>query len=556
MKDLLVEVKQANEDFEWYPTTRQMLELVATDIRKEYKSPYQDNAIHFSILDIGAGNGNALQTICELTNNSGQQYAIEKSRVLVSSLPKDVFVIGTDFHRQTLIDKKVDVIFCNPPYSEFDAWMKRIVSEANCRLVYMVVPQRWKDNPEIVAMLNKRCELDKEMNQAWPDRVKATYQRERGLCEPLGSMSFENSEFRKARAQVDVLKIRFEPKGNRESELKADPFDIWFDETFSINAKKVKDDFSPRSQAQKLHELVEGQNLIERLEELYHDAFEKLLATYRGLEAMDASLFEELGVDLTKIKEGLRFKIKGLKNLYWQELFSNLSAITDRLTSTSREKLLGKLTDHTSIDFDAENAYAVVIWAIKNANAYFDDQLLEVYLSLADKENIRNYKSNTRIITDDWRFTKKDATHYALDYRLVLNRWPCFSLESYKGYAYPNGLHNDVHTSLNDICTIAENLGFSVKTRSMDFQWEPGRLYEFNLADGRLFMDVRAFKKGTIHIRLNQVFMKKLNVEAGRLNGWVKSPQEAMTEMGIDDAEEHFGSNFKLKSIKLLPDLS
>ncbi|MDD5304749.1 MAG: hypothetical protein PHS14_16765, partial [Elusimicrobia bacterium] len=81
---------------------------------------------------------------------------------------------------------------------------------------------------------------------------------------------------------------------------------------------------------------------------------------------------------------------------------------------------------------------------------------------------------------------------------------------------------------------------------------EPGKKYEFFLADDSLFMDVRAFLKGTIHIRVDQDFMKRLNIEAGRLNGWVKSPAEAEAEMGVANAGEYFGANFKLKAIPLL----
>lgn len=40
--------------------------------------------------------------------------------------------------------------------------------------------------------------------------------------------------------------------------------------------------------------------------------------------------------------------------------------------------------------------------------------------------------------------------------------------------------------------------------------------------------------------------------EAARLNGWVKSPAEAREETGIDNAAELYGTNYKLKSVKLL----
>jgi len=463
-----------------------------------------------------------------------RKYAIEKSRVLIEALPSDIFVIGTDFHQQTLIDKEVDVIFCNPPYKEYDFWMHRIIAEANARYIYMVVPNRWRDKAEIENTIKQRTERE----------VKS-----------LGQFSFEESEFRQARAQVEIIKIDLRAHSRwGVNDHNSDPFDVWFDQNFRIKADviKVPEHEENKTREQRLHDLVVGQNIIERLEELYVRDFGELLDTYKTLEGFDPVLFKELGIDLKTVREGLKMKIKGLKNLYWQELFSNLDSLTNRLTSKSRKNLLEKLTRHTSVDYTADNAYAVVIWAVKNANQYFDDQLKEVYLELADQDNVRNYKSNKRIIDDNWRFNRKEETHYTLDYRLVLNCWSCFTPESWRSYEYPNGLSEKVHTLLNDICTIGKNLGFDVITNSMDFEWVPGELNEFKLSDDTLFMDVRAYKKGTIHIRCNQLFMKKLNIEAGRLNGWIKTPSEAAEEMGIEEAAELFGTNFKMKSIKLL----
>lgn len=69
-------------------------------------------------------------------------------------MPNDIFVIGTDLYEQNLIDKKVDVIFCNPPHSDFKSWMLKIIKEANCRIIYMV-----KDIQEINSILKTRIDL-------------------------------------------------------------------------------------------------------------------------------------------------------------------------------------------------------------------------------------------------------------------------------------------------------------------------------------------------------------------------------------------------------------
>jgi hypothetical protein len=91
-----------------------------------------------------------------------------------------------------------------------------------------------------------------------------------------------------------------------------------------------------------------------------------------------------------------------------------------------------------------------------------------------------------------------------------------------------------------------------VLTDSRNLHWSPGVMNEFYCADGSLFMDVRAYKKGTVHIRVDQTFMKRLNIEAARLNGWVKSAKEAAEETGIENAADFYEKNFKFTGIRLL----
>ena len=90
-------LKENNQDFEFYPTTKEIIEVVKKDIEGEKAS---------SMLDIGAGDGRVLESMPIY-----KKYAIEKSKILIEQLNKDIFIIGTDFNQQTLIDKKVDVIF-------------------------------------------------------------------------------------------------------------------------------------------------------------------------------------------------------------------------------------------------------------------------------------------------------------------------------------------------------------------------------------------------------------------------------------------------------------
>lgn len=145
--NLIQELKERQEDFEWYPTTDEILKVVAEGITDRI------DKYHISILDIGAGDGSALNRLkkyIEIKKRDNERlydvdrFAIEKSQILISNMNSDIFVLGTDFLQQTLIDKDVDVIFCNPPYSEFEEWIKKILTESNANLNFLVVPKRWK----------------------------------------------------------------------------------------------------------------------------------------------------------------------------------------------------------------------------------------------------------------------------------------------------------------------------------------------------------------------------------------------------------------------------
>ena len=514
---LVKDIKQAGQDYEWYPTTKEIMVKVCNDIKDNNRN----------ILDIGAGDGNVFRLIDSIKPDIiTKRYAIEKSELLINNMDANVFVIGTDFHEQTLIDKKVDIIFCNPPYSEYETWAEKIIKDGNCETIYLVVPTRWESSNIINQALKKRCLTPKV----------------------IGSFSFENSEYRKARAKVDIVKIY-----SKLCDDKSNPFDIWFSETFSFEADKVeKYDYEEnRDKKKELHELLKPNDLIISLVELYKKDMEKLLNNYRGVEALDKDILKELNVNVESLREGLKQRIEGLKNLYWEELFDNLKQITDRLTSNSRKEMLSTLTDNTSVDFTAQNAYAIVIWSIKNANHYIKQQLLDVYMELTNKDNMSGYKSNKRFLNDEWRYLddwkvkdelkNKTIRDYKLDYRLVFRTYQN-NLDRYNG-----GIGFGTHDYINDIFTIAKNLGFNVIGDSHTVgEWDAGKPKKFYLENDDkevLFAEIRIYKNGNAHCKFMPNFMKAFNIEAGRLNGWLKDAQHANEELEIKDAQKYFKIN-------------
>ncbi len=540
LAETLRQLKDADQDFEWYPTTDEMIDAV-----------FWKCGDLGSMLDIGAGDGRVLERIDKLVHlraskESGQhynccihKYAIEKAPIHIERMPPDISIVGTDFVLQTLIDKKVDVVFCNPPYTEYEGWATKIIKEANAKFVFLILPDRWTGSKLIEEAIKQRGAVSRVV---W-------------------SGDFSNAD-RQARARVDIIKITITTTDNDYQREETNPFNVWFDEYFAGFGKlKSVDDEDEDEETKKpdpMHEIVEGQNLIERLASLYTHDMNNLLDNYKGLSELDSILLKEIGVSVDEIKAALKLKIEGLKNKYWQELFDNLDKITSRLTSGSRSIMLERLNANCNVDFSTDNAYAVVLWAIKNANRYIDQQLIDMFKTLTEPECVKNYKSNQRTWErGEWRYGKYESpnTHYMLEYRIITNRHSAIKPnDAWSSWDFENNLSKNCHNFINDIMTIANNLGFTTQNRDLSDrgrEWESNKEQIFRCTETgdklgeSVLMAVRAFKNGNLHLKFKQKFIKTLNIEASRLLGWIKTPQDAVDEMGLskDFVKAHFKTN-------------
>lgn len=520
-------LKQSDQDFEWYPTTLQMIKLVKRDINNHFKE-------NVSVLECGAGDGRVLKVLTK-----GDRFAIEKSTVLLETLDNSIFIVGTDFHAQTLIDKRCDIIFSNPPYSEFKVWANKIIREGNADVAYMILPIRWKED----------------------DSIQATIKARGATAEVLGTLDFLQAE-RQARCQVDVIKIEFESYSRSLS----DPFELWFDDNFKIKANtNALDKYDFKSSCKKgiaevlKNEIVPGRDRVQILESLYQRDLAKLVNNYKSIEQLDPEILSELNVNIQSLKKGLKLKISSLKDVYWHELFDMLETVTRRLTTNQRTKMLNKLMATVHVDFTASNAYAIALWAVKHANHYFDQQLIDVFDGLIRQASVINYKSNKRTFGDDewkWHARPSNLERFQLDYRFILDNAGGLSTSpwSHEKKRY-NGLTERAKTILDDIRTVADNLGFSVAgyPSAAEHDWFSESSNEFMCDDRRTgirkpLMVVRAYKNGNLHLKFDVDFMSMLCVEFGRLKGWLRSPREAVDEMGISPecAQASFGSNARI----------
>lgn len=522
---LVNELKQHQQDHEFYPTTNAIIRALVNDLQsldsiRRLRHPD-------SVLDVGAGNGKVLLALKEQAGFS-TLLAIEKSSLLCRQMPDDILIVGTEFAEQSLLSKPVDVLFSNPPYSQFETWAEKILRQAAAKLVYLVIPVRWEHSAVIQSAIAFR-------------EAEVTH---------VGQFDFENAEDRQARAQVHLLRIEL-PHGQD------DAFERFFQEQFAelIHRFETKE---PQAQEEKparpFHALVVGPNYPEALVNLYQQEMANIQRNYQLVNQLDVELLRELEVKPPKIMECLKARLNGLRHEYWHELFSHLSTVTDRLTAKSRKQLLATLHRHVQVDFTLNNIFEIVIWVIKNANRYIDRQLLETYELMVDKCNVHLYRSNHRVwVEERWRYQGEEKnSHYYLDYRIVTHRLGGIRT----GYSFDRGLEESAAEFLGDLLTLAHNLGFNCPTvdhrltRNERDTWTSGKSHCFYFTNQRgqteTLFDVRAFKNRNLHLRLHKSFIVALNVEHGRLRGWLRSAREAVEELRETQAAQYFHANVQL----------
>lgn len=515
-KQLVLSLNEAGENFEFYPTTHKMFEKV-----KQYSIE------HRSILDIGCGNAGLRNYFPD-----SDYFAIEKSQILINRLPADVFVLGTDFNNCTLIDKQVDMIFCNPPYSEFEDWTIRIIKEGNFREAFLIIPQRWKENKEILQAI---------------EQMKIRY-------DVIDSTDFLDAD-RQARAKVDIIKFW----KNEYSSERIDPFKTWFEETFGF--KETNDhrfEYKEDKQEEIKNKLVEAPNKIEYLVNLYNDEMNRLFNSFKAICALDEKTLHDIGVETSKVIESLKYKLEHTKILYWRLVFDYLDEITKRLTAKSREDLIERFTRLNQVDFNQSNIQAVVIWVLKNASSLFDEQLINLYKEFTSPDNIVKYKSNQRVFKRNKYYNqrfddKSPVSHYCLTYRMVVD---CLYFKDSYSWTGPEINERKAQTIVDDLSAIAFNLGF--ETDYKDIPTEFGEKYYVMGKNGKPLIEFKLYKNGNTHIKLDIEFCKAMNVEVARLLGWIQDFSEVAKEFPDDmkDAGKYYGANFRFSlekpNIKLL----
>lgn len=528
-KAMVNNIKAEGEDFEWYPTTREMVEKIYDVFRKNAIGYNKMLRVFESVLDIGAGDGRVLDYFNEIhkhrecvANSENKhfhcpdiiKYAIEKSSKLQESWGKDIIPLGCDFNESMLIDKEVDLIFCNPPYSQFKQWTLRILKESVPNYIAMIIPTRWSEDSEIQTLIKT---LDYDV-------IK------------VDSSDFLNAD-RQARAKVDLLLF--------ERQSKIDSLERFLNSEFGFDKfdyeKSIYEDYcKEREELANEMRLVSSENFIDYLVNRHNAEFNELVESIKSIKNLSPKIAKALKIDKVKITKTIKSQISSLKYTYWKELFNKLDSLTSRLT-TKHQSLSAQLIADRGLDFTKNNIYSVVIWVIKKANEYIENAYVEVWDELVWRANPVAYKSNKHFTQDDWRYAKSDflkVTPHKLDYRVVV--------EGIATQSYSYGRHYG-HELARDIAVIANNLGFQTRSCDADrvkFEAQKNEtMYYLNFvekqdvlgnnetfAELEILFETKNYLKGNAHIKFNKEFLAKWAIVVGKKRGWLRDKSEASEE--------------------------
>ena len=549
-------LRVAGEDFEWYPTTPEIIEAMRKDLwaylqthenersynarreeeleiktsrdewdekRQKYKE--KRHLAIGSFLDIGAGDGRVLDAF-----DARKKYGIEIARAQADDLiGRGVFIMGRNYWDCSLSEQYFSLVFSNPPFSKFEAWVRKILYECNFCVLYLVMPVRWENKPLIAKEL---------------ERYEATV---------VGEFDFSEAS-RKARGRVNLVRVnapwvRVEGTTSKGQKYRYTTHQQTVEDAFERFVREHIADFEEKPQRdweeEREQALALKETPIAHLLGCYEREKETLGKAFRAIGNLEPEIIKLMGQDKKSMLEIIRQAIGGLKSKYWRAAFDKLEPVQTRMTKKTRQRIFDNIREFRTMDFNTDNVYSIVIWIINNTNVGILDQIGDVLDKMTSKENIEGYKSNRhwtkgtwRNAGDSWKFRElPERWKLGLDYRIVVS-----------GYAYSGGTVIK-HTIVDDFIIICRNLGFPIADNCVPDYSIHSQEQKFWTEDGKLAFTMRYYTGNqNAHLKISKKLLMKFNVEVAKIRKWMSDPDDVAEEYDVpkDEAARLWGSDLVL----------
>lgn len=549
-------LQTADEDFEFYPTTDEIMAAMKKDIWKYFRehdrsyNTRKEEKIEIttdyeyafnkgkktetlsigSYLDIGSGDGRVLDLF-----PAGKKYGIEIARAQADDLiRRGIFLIGRNFWDVTLNDQYYALIFSNPPFSQFERWVCKILYESNFCILYLVMPVRWQDSKLI----------KKEL---------ANYE-----ATIIGEYDFSKAD-RSARGRVNLVRVNAPWVSDKQTEKfpngKIKKCSTYKYQNTVENAfeRWVRDNIADFQERPEIIDWEEERETavdlkktpIDQLVSDYEHEKENLGAAFRAIGKLNPEIIKLLGQDKKSMLEIIRKAIESLKSKYWRAAFDKLEPVRTRMTRKTRDNIFGDIQEFKTLDFNADNIYSIIIWIVNNTNIGILDQIGYIFDELTTKEYIEEYKSNRHWTKSDWRHTASEYKYeklpkrwkLGLDYRIVVGT---YGYDRYGSTRY---------TIVDDFIVICSNLGFPICKDDIPLYSLHQTEQKFHTIDGELAFTMRYYTGNkNAHLKINKKLLMKFNIEVAKIRKWMSDPDDVVEEYGIqkDEATRLWNSGLAL----------
>ena len=548
---LVKELKANGEDFEFFPTSDEQLHTISEHMKQLFAKYEVTNRYDtpIKLLDIGAGDGRCLtalsRTMAEIDSRKVVKLlAIEKATTQIKDYAsKDIVLLGTEFWETNFISKQTDIGFSNPPFSEFSLWIQTILGQLSFKAFYAILPRRWRNDEAIKDVIKRRniTNVDIIAESDFYEAERAARTNVDLVCFYFGE---DESTVERKRKVRDDYKPMLGVRGKCSFQLFIEN-ELGLVQTHSETTNKFNElQEKERIRAEmaqegtRSNELVKSEGVLAALLEHYEQGMQQILEQYKNISKIDSSLLAELGVKYDAIRESVKEKLFGMRNLYWNLLFTHLTPISSRLTTNFKNQLLTTLNNN-ALDFTMKNALYIVDFAITYANNLVEDSLISVFRDLSCESSIkRYYRSNERMYNDRWRHNNTEdykQCKILLDYRFIYSSWGNFG-----NYDWQRGLNESARDFTHDLLVVMRLLGYGnlYLTEDISTMTQGDKLSIRGTGPEGKELDlvqVRYYANGNRHIKINTEAMARFNTTVSRLLGWVRNREEYQEETGSEE---------------------
>lgn len=419
----------------------------------------------------------------------------------------NILSLSSSFKNTNLVDKQADVILCNPPLNEYEAYCKRILEECITKRVVLVLPMEWKESAEIRAYA-KAYKFESEL---------------------MGAVGYVKDN-KRAKAEIILFfrsfvsnRVTLEHQLNREYEL-GDLFKELDHYRFSLIGEERK---RKSEEIAKECEGKENEAILEYLLQQYEKEHSNFFANFEHLSKISSLFLSTIKVESEDIINNTKNFELLQKKFYWREYLTRIVDFDLLLTPKQQSNLLEEFANR-GVDFSKENISSVLAYSLEYCKEMEKENFCTFWEKLADEDNLVDF---TNLIANPQPYTyyakEKLYSKGKLKEKVV-----CHYAGSYDSY-YSNSLRDVRIVHLLKI--LLQSMGYQdLSYRDSDKNLiKPNDRIDLPLGISYLFAGEKqvakftAYKNRKLHIHFDKTVIASINLKVFAYFGWITNPKEA-----------------------------